>query len=158
MPSGEPLSAHLALWQGICTYMPFLPGQAKTFDRHHLSAVEEAFVWITGSGRPTDGIIFAGRAKWICSLVRLAGTAWVFDLAPGAGLRGELGQATLWIGFAEFKEALHFIQLRYPRGGSWDGHEDDMVVATLLSWEALPQLCEVHAIRVMEVPLVGHSV
>ena len=53
----------------------------------------------------------------------------MFDLAPCAGLRGDLGEATLWIAFPEYREAINFIQWRYPRGGPWDGHENNMVLA-----------------------------
>ena len=43
--------------------------------------------WLTEPGRRTDGIILVSRNTCIYSLIRISGTAWIFDLAPCPGLR-----------------------------------------------------------------------
>ena len=73
--------------------------------------------------------MIAGYNQSIFSITWTAGTVWVLDLLPCAGLRGEVVRAMLWVAFDTTDDALLFLRWKYPTEGPWDAFEYDGVVA-----------------------------
>ena len=129
LAQAQPLTTATALSRGILCYMPFPPGQGQAFTGYRLDAVRSALTWLSAHGSQDEGIVIAGYNQSIFSITWTAGTVWVLDLIPCAGLRGDVERAMLWVAFDTADDALHFLRWKYPRDGPWDGFEFDSLYA-----------------------------
>ena len=125
----QPLSTADAFRRGIASFMPFPPGQTRSFSGIHLGPVNAASDWLTADGRQTDGIVVTGCDRCIFSVAWITDVAWVFDFQPCPGRRGDIDRATLWVALDTLEDAMRYLRWRYPIGGPWDLWEGDTFVA-----------------------------
>ena len=128
-PSQSQLSPAKALRRGIASYMPFPIGQAKSFGGIHLEAISQALDWLTTGKKHAKGIVVTGRGRCVFIIACIQGVAWVLDLLPCPGLRGDIDRSTLWAAFDCLQDAMSYLRWRYPAGGPWGGWEGNTVVA-----------------------------